>query len=170
MISVLDNLERLSSDNTDESGRVPSTGDQMPVGVLLATDLIAAAIALPVALLVLSLTSPAQQNSLSDFWKNIESSATFPVAIVIGLAMAGFYRSSRRARYESSFSELKELVIALCAGCVLSIAFSLLLHLIFSIAEGDSTQPLLASIVAVAFITIGHGIRAHPVVTCILGS
>ena len=75
---------------------------------------------------------------------------------MIALALAGFYRSSRRARYESSFSELKELAIALCAGCVLSIGFSVLLHVGFGVTESNSTQLLLAAIIAVALITIAH--------------
>jgi exopolysaccharide biosynthesis polyprenyl glycosylphosphotransferase len=153
--SVLDPPD-LGLDFAEEFGDTRIKADQWPVAFLLAADLAAAAIALPVALFLLSVSSPAPSNSLSNFWSNVESGALFPVAIVIALAFAGFYRSSSRARYESSFSELKELAIALCAGCVLSIAFSLLLHLTFGIAESDSTQLLLAAIVAVALITFGH--------------
>jgi exopolysaccharide biosynthesis polyprenyl glycosylphosphotransferase len=142
--------------DVDEVGTAPIAGDQWPVAWLLAVDLVAAAIALPLALLLLATISPAESNSLSNFWSNVRSGASFPVAIVIALALAGFYRSSRRARYESSFSELKELAVALCAGFVLSIGFSVLLHLTFSVTESNSTQLLLAAIVAVALITIAH--------------
>ncbi len=142
--------------DVDEVAPAPIAGDQWPVALLLAVDLVAAAIALPLALLLLTMISPAESNSLGKFWGNAESDASFPVAIVIALALAGFYRSSRRARYESSFSELKELAIALCAGCVLSIGFSFLLHLAFNVTESNSTQLLLAAIVAIALITIAH--------------
>ena len=60
--------------------------------------------------------------------------------------------------YEGSFSELKELVIALCAGCVLSIGFSVLVHVALGVDESDSTQLLLAAIVAIAFITVVHAV------------
>jgi hypothetical protein len=103
--------------SVDDVGSAPIAGDQWPVALLLAIDLVTAAIAIPLALLLLSMFSSAQTNSLRDFWSNVESDASFPVAIVIALALAGFYRSSRRARYESSFSELKELAVALSAGC-----------------------------------------------------
>ena len=135
---------------------VPIAGDQWPVALLLAFDLLAAAISLPLALLLLGVTSSADGNSLGRFWTNVGNDASFPVAIVIALAIAGFYRSSRRARYESSFSELKELTIALCAGCVLSIGFSVLIHVGFGITESNSTQLLLAAIIALALITVAH--------------
>jgi exopolysaccharide biosynthesis polyprenyl glycosylphosphotransferase len=142
--------------DVDKIGAAPIAGDQWPVAWLLAADLVAGAIALPLALLLLAMSSSAESNSLSHFWGNVKSDASFPVAIVTAMALAGFYRSSRRARYESSFSELKELAIALCAGFVLSIGFSVLLHVTFSVTESNSTQLLLAAIVAVALITIAH--------------
>jgi len=146
-------LDSLRLDVDVEEAVIPVGGRQWPAGVILAADLVAAAIALPLALFLLSLASPASSNSLGDFWKNIGAGASFPVAIVLALALAGFYRSNRRAPYESSFSELKELAVALCAGCVLAIAFSLFVHLGFGVAESDSTQLLLAAIIAIALIT-----------------
>jgi exopolysaccharide biosynthesis polyprenyl glycosylphosphotransferase len=97
-------------------------------------------------------------NSIGRFWENIGAGASFPVAIVLALALAGFYRSSRRAPYESSFSELKELTVALCAGCVLSIGLSLLFHVTLNATEATSTQLLLAAIIALAFTTSGRTI------------
>jgi len=153
---VKEATDQLSFDVGDAPEPVPITGDQWPVALLLAFDLLAAAVALPLALLLLGVSSSAESNSLGRFWTNVGNDASFPVAIVIALAIAGFYRSSRRARYESSFSELKELVIALCAGCVLSIGFSVLLHVGFGVTESNSTQLLLAAVMAVALITIAH--------------
>ncbi len=137
-------------------GSTPITGDQWPVALLLAIDLVAAAVALPIALLILALCSDSEQNSLSNIPSNLSLEWSFPLAIVTALALAGFYRSSRRARYESSFSELKELVVALSAGCALSIGFCVFLRVTFGINEADTTQLLLAAIVAIAFVTIAH--------------
>ena len=148
--------DQLSFEMESAKEPVSIVGDQWPVTLLLACDLLAGAVALPVALLLLGMSSSAESNSLGRFWINVSSDAVFPVAIVIALALAGFYRSSRRARYESSFSELKELALALCAGCVLSIGFGVLLHFSFNLTESNSTQLLLAAIVAVALITITH--------------
>ncbi len=143
-------------DMVDGTAATPITGDQWPVALLVAVDFVAAAISLPLALVILALSSESTENSLVHFWGNLKTESFFPLAIVIALAIAGFYRSSRRARYESSFSELKELAIALCAGCVLSIGFSVFLHVTFGVREAYSTQLLLAAIVATALVTIAH--------------
>ena len=156
MTTVLDPPDSLFVDLADRNDGVSIAGDQWPVAALLITDLVAAAIALPVALCLLAWSSPVKGNSLNHFWGNLENDASFPVAIVIALAVAGFYRTSRRARYESSFSELKELAIALCAGCALAIGFGVVLHVAFGATESASTQLLLAAIIGMAFITIGH--------------
>jgi exopolysaccharide biosynthesis polyprenyl glycosylphosphotransferase len=142
--------------STQDVVRIPS--GQLHIGVLLATDLLVSALSVPGALLLLSLNSAAPSNSLSHFWRNVETDASFPIAIVLAMAMAGFYRTGSRAPYESSFAELKELTIALSAGCVLSIGFSLILHLSFGVIETDSTQLLLAAIVAIALITSTHAV------------
>jgi hypothetical protein len=116
----------LRLDVVGEKGSAAKLGGQWPVGVLLAGDLLAAVIAVPLALVLLNVASPASSNSLTHFWVNVGADASFPAAIVLALALAGFYRLNRRAPYESSFSELEELAVALCAGCVISIAFSLI--------------------------------------------
>jgi exopolysaccharide biosynthesis polyprenyl glycosylphosphotransferase len=148
----------LRLDVVGEKGSAAKLGGQWPVGVLLAGDLLAAVIAVPLALVLLNVASPASSNSLTHFWVNVGADASFPAAIVLALALAGFYRLNRRAPYESSFSELKELAVALCAGCVISIAFSLIVHLGFGVTESDSTQLLLAAIIALALITGGRAI------------
>jgi len=157
---TLDTTDSESFDAVEErvSHRAPIAGDQWPVALLVAADLVASTMALPISLVILAFTSPAHANSLSHFWSNVESDASFPIAIVIAMGLAGFYRSSRRARYESSFSQLKDLAIALCGGCVLSLVFEVILHVAVGTHEGDSTQLLLAAIVAIAIITILHSI------------
>ncbi len=158
MVTEVLEASSLRADAAGEKGSAAKLGGQWPVGVLVAGDLLAAVIALPLALILLPMASPAPSNSLGHFWANIGSDASFPAAIVLALALAGFYRLNRRAPNESSFSELKELAVALCAGCVISIAFSLMVHLGFGVTESDSTQLLLAAIIALALITGGRAI------------
>jgi exopolysaccharide biosynthesis polyprenyl glycosylphosphotransferase len=150
---VLETLKPLRLPGRSERDLTPIVGDQWPIAALLAADLFAAAVALPLALLMMSVLSSAKVDALSHLSGNLETDASFPVAIILSLALAGFYRSSRRAPYESSFSELKELAIALCAGCVISIGFGLILHVSFGLVESDSTQLLLASIATLFLIT-----------------
>ncbi len=170
---VIEVLEAASDPlRLDIGGEKSSTAEidgQWPVGVLVAGDLLAAVIALPLALSLLPMASPAQSNSLGHFWANIGSDASFPGAIVLALALADFNRLNRRAPYESSFSDLKELAVALCAEWVLSIAFSLMVHRAFGVAENDSTQLLLAAIIALAFIMGGERPSVHRVAACTPG-
>lgn len=148
--------ESFGLDIRDDQIEAARLGGQWPIGLLMVADLVAAVMALPLALLLLQTASPVSSNSLARFWTNVGADASFPAAIVLALALAGFYRSNRRAPYESSFSDLKELAVALCAGCVLSIASSLVIHLAFGVVESDSTQLLLAAILTLALITGGR--------------
>jgi exopolysaccharide biosynthesis polyprenyl glycosylphosphotransferase len=136
----------------------PTASDQWLVAQFIAADLLAAAISLPIALLLLSWTSTVRDNSLDRFWSNLGYDSSFPAAIVIALAVAGFYRANRRTSHASVFAELKELAIALCAGCVLSIGVSVIVHLSFDVRESSTTQLLLAAIVAIALIAIAHAL------------
>jgi exopolysaccharide biosynthesis polyprenyl glycosylphosphotransferase len=143
-------------DAAEEPGTAHIANDQWSIAVLLAADLLAAIVALPVALLLLSMGSPVESNSLSHFWRNVGHDSSFPVAIIVALALTDFYRSNRRVPYQSSFSELKELAIALCAGCVLSIGISVILHGTFDVNESNDTQLFLATIVGMALIIGAH--------------
>jgi len=64
--------------DVDEVDAAPIAGDQWPVAWLLAVDLVAAAIALPLALLLLASISPAESNSLSRFWVTRKATLHFP--------------------------------------------------------------------------------------------
>ncbi len=143
-------------DVTEEPPATALSNDQWSIVVLLAADFLAAIAAVPVALILLSIGSPVSSNSLSNFWRNAEQDSLFPLAIIAALALGGFYRSNRRAPYESSFSELKELAIALCAGCVISIGLSVVLHSAFDVSESNSTQLFLATIVVMGLIAGAH--------------
>jgi exopolysaccharide biosynthesis polyprenyl glycosylphosphotransferase len=152
----MDTLDPPCLDGTGRPNATPLANDQSSVVVLLAADMLAAIAAVPVALILLSIGSPVASNSLKYFWSNAGHDSPFPLAIVIALALGGFYRSNRRAPYESSFSELKELAIALCAGCVISIGLSVVLHSTFDIKESNTTQLFLATIVVMGLIAGAH--------------
>ncbi len=153
---LVDTVDPFYVDGTEEPEARRIVNDQWSIAVLLAADLLAAIVAVPVALLILSMGSPVEGNSLSHFWRNVAHDSSLPVAIVAALALADFYRSNRRVPYQSSFSELKELAIALCTGCVLAIGFSVVLHGAFDVTESNATQLLLATIVGMAFIIGAH--------------
>ena len=152
----MDILDPPCLDAAEELSTAALANDQWSIVVLLAADFVAAIAAVPVALILLSIGSPVSSNSLSNFWRNAAQDSLFPVAIVIALALGGFYRSNRRAPYESSFSELKELAIALCAGCVISIGLSVALHSTFDVNESNATQLFLATIVVMGLIAGAH--------------
>jgi exopolysaccharide biosynthesis polyprenyl glycosylphosphotransferase len=161
-VDILDaiSVERSShvEDLFEHVAAEPTPNDHWLIAQFVAADLFAAAIALPVALFILSLTSTVKDNSLGRFWGNMGFDCSFPAAIVVALALAGFYRTNRITSNESVFAELKELAIALCAGCVLSIGVSVIVHLSFNLPESNTTQLLLAAIVAIALIAFAHAL------------
>ena len=81
--------------------------DHEHAAVLVSVDFLAACLALPLSLLVLSGISPAHINSGHMLLHNLAQDALFPVAVVLALAVSGLYRSARRALQPSTFTEMK---------------------------------------------------------------
>ena len=75
---VKEATDQLSFDVGDAREPVSINGDQWPVALLLAFDLLAAAVALPLALLLLGVSSSAESNSIGRFWTNVGNDASFP--------------------------------------------------------------------------------------------
>jgi exopolysaccharide biosynthesis polyprenyl glycosylphosphotransferase len=122
----------------------------------ISCDFICACIAVPLSLLLLSSLSSASVNSSGRLLTNIELDSLFPVAVVLALALAGVYRVAHRRLQPSAFLELRELSFCVGCGCVLALAIGEFLHGAFGTAEPYATQLVMAVIVAVGVITVGH--------------
>ena len=124
--------------------------------VHVCSDFIWACIALPLSLVVLSVVSDVQTNSLSQLHHNTEVDSLFPVAVVVALALGGTYRVTQRHLQPSAFLELRELSFGVGAGCVLTLAAAAVLHVSFGTAEAPATQLVMGVIVTIFVISFGR--------------
>jgi hypothetical protein len=86
-MAVTDVLDKLDIDRQapkggSQGGSAIRDG-QPPTLILLVADLVSAAIAVPLALVLLSIGSSVTSNSLRHFWQNVGADASFPTAVVI---------------------------------------------------------------------------------------
>jgi len=145
-----------ADDRFSEPKSGPEPTDGLSATELIVVDFNASALALILALFILSVTSTLRLNSLDLFWTNLAYDAAFPAAMVVALAIAGFYRLSRRARGSLEIRDTKDLIIAVGAGYALAVGFGITLHVLFGLRESNSTQLLMATAVALVTIPIGR--------------
>ena len=138
--------------------RPGSITDAEHTAVLISIDFLANCAAVPVALVLLAAVSSVASNSLANFGWNLTHDSLFPAAVIAALALSGSYRTNRRVLGPSTFKELHDLLFAIGAGCVLTIAVGALLHTTAGLNEPSPTQLILTVIVAVVFVVIGRSI------------
>ena len=143
---------------------------------LMVSDFVLAWASLAIGLLLLGLFSRNPENHISNFWTNFPHGTAFPIGIVLGMAISGTYRMSRRSPTHSTFSELKDYVMGVALGGVLTLSLSYLAHHFASYTVQVTTQVLAAMVVAVFLLPIGHALlrrevlRRHPVSVLIVDS
>ncbi len=123
--------------------------------VQICCDFVCACIALPLALVLLSLVSAVAVNGPGQLVTNIKIDSLFPVAVIAALALGGVYRVTHRRLQPSAFLEMRELSFGVGCGCVLALAIGSLLHGAFGTTEPFATQLVAAVIMTIAVITIG---------------
>ncbi len=138
--------------------RRSSMSDREHIAVLVCSDFIMAAISLPIGLLILAAFSLVHQNNLAHFRQNLTTDALFPVFVVLALAAGGSYRSARRALQPSAFTDLKDLIFAIGAGCVLTLAVGSFLHGTMGLEEPHPTQLVVAVMVGVVLVSVGRAV------------
>jgi exopolysaccharide biosynthesis polyprenyl glycosylphosphotransferase len=126
--------------------------------VLVASDLVATFIAVPIALVILSQISTQQLNSLKHFSHNLSNVGFLPITVVLCLAIAGLYRSARHALHPSTFTEMKDIAFAVGAGGILLLALGAVGHSISKAASMNPTQVLMAIVIATLFVVIGRAL------------
>jgi exopolysaccharide biosynthesis polyprenyl glycosylphosphotransferase len=131
------------------------TGGELTL-VRICTDFLCVCAALPLGILLLSQLSSAPANSLSLFTTNAALNSFFPVAVVLALALGGTYRVSHHSLQPSALLEVRDLCFSVGAGCVLALAVGAVWHAALGPSEPNSTQLVVAAIVAVAVISLGR--------------
>jgi exopolysaccharide biosynthesis polyprenyl glycosylphosphotransferase len=131
--------------------------------VSIGADVCAATVSLALGLLILSFVSSAEANSLGRFSSNLWTDAVFPLALVMTLAIAGFYRTTNRSLVSGMSSELKDLSLSVAAACVLAVVLGALRHALFQVSEPSSVQIGVACLVSVVVVAIGHSVTRRVV-------
>lgn len=147
---------QVHSDGTVDASARHTISDSGLTVIQVSCDFICACIALPLSLLLLSCFSSAGVNASGRLWTNTKLDSLFPVAVVLALALAGVYRVAHRRLQPSAFLELRELSLCVGCGCVLALAIGEFLHGLFGTAEPYATQLVMAVVVAIGVITVGH--------------
>jgi exopolysaccharide biosynthesis polyprenyl glycosylphosphotransferase len=130
---------------------------------LMCSDFLLAWASLAIGLLILSAFSRNPVNRLSNFWVNFPHGTAFPVGILLGMAISGMYRNSRRSPTQSTFSELQSYTTGIAFGGVLTLSLSYLAHHFASYTVQVATQVLSAMVVAVVLLPIGHALLRREV-------
>jgi len=130
---------------------------------LLCSDFLLAWVSLAAGLSLLSLVSRNPVNRISNFWVNFPHGTPFPIGIVLGMALSGAYRLSRRSPTQSTFSELQNYTMGVAFGGVLTLALSYLAHHFTYYTVQVATQVLSAMVVAVFLLPIGHALLRREV-------
>ena len=124
--------------------------------IQISCDFVCACIALPLSLLLLAILSSASVNASAELPTNLRVDSLFPISVVLALALGGIYRVAHRRLQPSAFLELRELSFCVGCGCVLALALGEFLHGVFGTVEPNATQLVMAVIVAIGVITVGH--------------
>lgn len=130
---------------------------------LITSDFLLAWASLALGLLLLSVFSRNPSNRIANFWINFPHGTAFPIGIVLGMAVSGTYRMSRRSPTQSTFSELKDFAMGVSLGGVLTLALSYVAHHFASYTVQVTTQVLAAMVVAVFLLPFGHALLRREV-------
>jgi exopolysaccharide biosynthesis polyprenyl glycosylphosphotransferase len=130
---------------------------------LMCSDFLLAWISLAIGLVVLSFVSRKADNHLSYFWHNYPHGTAYPIGIVLGMAISGAYRLSRRSPTQSTFSELQNYTTGIAFGGVLTLGLSYVAHHFAYYTVQHTTQILSAMVISVLLLPLGHALLRREV-------
>lgn len=130
---------------------------------LVCCDFLLAWASLAVGLVILALASRNPTNRLGNFWVNFPHGTAFPIGIVLGMAISGAYRRSRRSPTQSTFSELQNYAMGIAFGGVLTLGLSYVAHHFAYYTVQVATQVLSAMVISVVLLPVGHALLRREV-------
>jgi exopolysaccharide biosynthesis polyprenyl glycosylphosphotransferase len=130
---------------------------------LMCSDFLLAWVSLAIGLALLGMASRNPENHLSNFWVNYPHGTAYPIGIVLGMAISGSYRMSRRSPTQSTFSELQSYTTGIAFGGVLTLGLSYVAHHFAYYTVQVTTQVLSAMVVSVVLLPIGHALLRREV-------
>ena len=143
---------------------------------LLVSDVASTVLSVAIALTLLGAVATTRVNRISEFGPNFRHSVIFPFGVVIGMLIAGRYRSSQRSPNQSSFILLKDYLLAISLAGVISLTVVNAVHHILGTTRIGATQIIAECIVAFVLVPIArallrhHALRRRPVRTIIVDS
>ena len=128
---------------------------------ILLSDFLLSAVAVVVGLAIVAPLATNKANQIDAYWTNVVAFSSFPLCIVVGMAIAGTYRSNLRSPNQSSFSMLKDFLFGVSFGAIVSLAVSNLLHHLFSTHRSTSVVVIAVSMLCFVLITVGRMLLRH---------
>lgn len=130
---------------------------------LMCSDFMLAWASLAIGLVLLGLVSRNPSNRLGNFWVNYPHGTAYPIGIVLGMAISGSYRMSRRSPTQSTFSQLQNYTTGVTLGGVLTLGLSYVAHHFAYYTVQVTTQVLSAMVISVLLLPIGHALLRREV-------
>ena len=130
---------------------------------LMCSDFLLAQLSLAIGLVLLGIVSRNPENRLSNFWVNYPHGTAYPIGIVLGMAVAGNYRLSKRSPTQSTFSELQNYTTGIVFGGVLTLGLSYVAHHFAYYTVQVTTQMLSAMVISVVLLPVGRALIRHEV-------
>lgn len=121
---------------------------------LAVVDFTGAAVAVPIALVLVAAVSQVPVNQIDRFSRNLSVDWLFPIMTLAALAISGFYRSARRSVHPSTFAELKDLAFGVGMGAVLTLTVGVISHGVLGTREPAAAQVIGSMMVAVVLIAL----------------
>ena len=114
-------------------------------------------------LLLLTSVSRVEENHFSHLGANIQHGFWFPVGIVLGFALSGGYRRSRRSPTQSAFSDMKDIVLAVSFGAFIAMTMSYIAHHLARWAIQVPTQIIVGVIITTLLLGTSRALLRHVV-------
>lgn len=114
-------------------------------------------------LLLLSALSRVALNHFNHLGTNIQHGFWFPIGIVLGFALSGGYRRNRRSPTQSTFSDMKDIVLAVSFGAFLAMTMSYIAHHFGKWAIQIPTQIIIGVIITTFLVALSRASMRHVV-------
>ena len=140
---------------------VPRWEDPVWSAWLLVSDFALAALSVPLALLIVAPIASNSANRFDSFGANLEAAALFPICVVVGMTLAGTYRSSLRYANENGLTMVKDFLLGISLGAIGTLLLSNLFHHLSNARRLTSLLAVVIAALSVILITAGRMFVRH---------
>ena len=123
---------------------------------ILLSDFLLSAVAVVAGLAIVAPLATNKANQIGAYWNNVVAFSSYPLCIVLGMTIAGTYRSNLRSPNQSTFSMLKDFLFGVSFGAIISLAVSNLLRHLFDTHRSTSVVVIAVSMLCFVLITTGR--------------